>query len=194
MIHNTYNDLCLKTIQEYLDAAQLCLKTKKKDGNAYGMAALVLVTASIDAMGSFYKKDPTNATKYIFDSNVDLSNVNTSNIDHFHAVYYEFFSNKQDFPEMQNLSADDFKDIVYKKLRCKAVHNGVIKDFIAPSEAGNKAVLSDDKNTLYIDVLRTCVEKAYKIFIENFEEEEPPQEDTDRSITGVTSTQTIQHR
>lgn len=191
MIHNTYNDLCLKTIQEYLDAAKRCLETKKKDDNAFGMAALVLVTAAIDAMGSFYKKDPKNTTKYLFVDNVDPTNVNTSNVDHFKAVYNEFFSNKKDFPEMQNVNEDDFKDIVYKKLRCKAVHNGVIEDFIALSEAGN-AVLSDDKKTLYIDVLHTCVEKAYKIFIGNFTAEVPPQEDTKQSITGVTSTQTIQ--
>lgn len=52
------------------------------------MAALVLLASSIDAIGSYYKKDKS---RFYFDSKVSMEQVGTAVKKHFDAVYSVFF-------------------------------------------------------------------------------------------------------
>lgn len=56
MLHSSFNYLSTATIQEYLDAAQVCLTSSNGNNDVYGMAALVLLCASMDAMALIIKK------------------------------------------------------------------------------------------------------------------------------------------
>lgn len=91
MEHKTYNSLSITTICEYLEAARICINTRKYDGGVYGMAALVLLTSSIDAMGSYYKKDKSGVGGYCFDNKANMERVSTKVKNHFEAVYSVFF-------------------------------------------------------------------------------------------------------
>ena len=55
------------------------------------MAALVLLTSSIDAMGSYYKKDKSGVGGYCFDNKANMERVSTKVKNHFEAVYSVFF-------------------------------------------------------------------------------------------------------
>lgn len=195
MLHSSFNYLSTATIQEYLDAAQVCFTPSKGNNDVYGMAALVLLCASMDAIGSYYKKDPNDNSKYVFDSNVDLRKVGSKVNEHFKAVYSEFFSNKQYFPEMSSLGEGSFVNLIYKSARNKATHNAVIIDKL--SYDNSKAVLSDTdtdgKNILYINVLYGCVKKAFKMFRQMHPElTSQTTGNATPSLTGVTSNPTIQ--
>ena len=61
--------------------------------------------------------------------------------EHFKATYSEFFSNKQDFPEMASLDDGALICLIYKSDRNKATHNAVIIDKL--SYANSKTVFSD---------------------------------------------------
>ncbi len=195
MLHSSFNYLSTATIQEYLNAAQVCLTPNNGSNDVYGMAALVLLCASMDAIGSYYKKDPNDNSKYVFDSNVDLNKVKSLVNEHFKAIYSEFFSKKQDFPEITNLDEKSFIKLIYGKARNKATHNAVIADKL--SYDNSKTVLSDTdtdgKNILYINVLYDCVNKAFKMFLQMHPKLTPPTTgNTTPSLTGATSNPTIQ--
>ncbi len=195
MLHSSFNHLSTATIQEYLDAAQVCLTPGNGNNDVYGMAALVLLCASMDAIGSYYIKDPNDNSKYVFDSNVDLSKVGSKVNEHFKAIYSEFFSNKQDFPEIANLNEGAFINLIYKKARNKATHNAVIIDVL--SYNNTKVVLSNKDATghdsLYINVLCDCVNKAFNMFRQMHPElTSQTTGNTTPSLTGVTSNPPIQ--
>lgn len=195
MLHSSFNHLSTATIQEYLDVAQVCLTPGNGNNDVYGMAALVLLCASMDAIGSYYKKDHNDKSKYVFDSNVDLSKIKSMVNEHFKAIYSEFFSNKQDFPEIANLNEGAFIDLVYKKTRNKATHNAVIIDVL--SYNNTKVVLSNKDATghdfLYINVLCDCVKKAFKMFRQMHPELFcKTTSNTTPPLTGVTSNPTVQ--
>ena len=159
------------------------------------MAALVLLCASMDAIGSYYKKDPNDNSKYVFDSNVDLRKVGSKVNEHFKAIYSEFFSNKQGFPEMASLDEDTFIGLIYKSARNKATHNAVIIDKLSYDKS--KTVLyeadTNNKEILYINVLYNCVDKAFRMFLKAHTElTSQTTENTTPSLTGATSNPTIQ--
>ncbi|GEM_PF-2963277 len=195
MLHSSFNYLSTATIQEYLDAAQVCLTPNNVNNDVYGMAALVLLCASMDAIGSYYKKDPNDNSKYVFDSNVDLRKVGSKVNEHFKAIYSEFFSNKQGFPEMASLDEDTFIGLIYKSARNKATHNAVIIDKLSYDKS--KTVLyeadTNNKEILYINVLYNCVDKAFRMFLKAHTElTSQTTENTTPSLTGATSNPTIQ--
>ena len=193
MEHKTYNGLSITTIREYLDAAKICIETRKSNGGIVGMAALVLLTSSIDAVGSYYKKDKSVAGGYCFDNKVDMGHVSTAVKNHFYAVYSVFFDDKDKFPEMQDLNKENFITLVFDNARNKAVHNAVVSTFIATDESGKRTLASKDNKDLYVDVLYDCVERAFEMFILNHPDLiGSPIEGDDSSVSGVTSSNIIQ--
>lgn len=196
MLHSSFNYLSTATIQEYLNAAQVCL-TPSNDGNngVYGMAALVLLCASMDAIGSYYKKDPNDNSKYVFDSNVDLNKVGSKVNEHFKAIYSEFFSNKQDFPEIASLDEGTFISLIYKSTRNKATHNAVIIDKLSYDNSKTVLYEADTNNNkiLYINVLYGCVNNAFEMFRQMHPElTSQTTGNTTPSLTGATSNPPIQ--
>ena len=191
MIHNSFISLSLTTIQEYLDAAKMCIENQKQDNGIYGMAALVLLCSAIDAIGSYYKKEPDGS--YKFDSQVDLENLKYSVENHFRAVYKEFFS-KNNFPEMSNLDENSFIATVYTEDRNKATHNAVVNNTISRDDA--KTVITEkgpNGNILYINVLNHCVNIAFEQFKTNHPGLSVSEQANPASATtGVTASQSVQ--
>jgi len=195
MLHSSFNYLSTATIQEYLDAAQVCLTSSNGNNDVYGMAALVLLCASMDAIGSYYKKDPNDNSKYVFDSNVDLSKVGSKVNEHFKAIYSEFFSNKQDFPEIASLDEGTFISLIYKSTRNKATHNAVIIDKLSYDNSKTVLYEADTNNNkiLYINVLYGCVNNAFEMFRQMHPElTSQTTGNTAPSLTGATSNPPIQ--
>lgn len=156
------------------------------------MAALVLLTSSIDAMGSYYKKDKSRAGGYCFDNKVNVGRVNTKVKNHFDAVYSVFFDDKDKFPEMQNLNKEDFITLVFDNSRNKAVHNAVVSTFIAIGKSKGRILTSKDNKILYVDVLYDCVERAFGIFTHNHPDlTGSPIVGVDSSVSGATSSSNI---
>ena len=157
------------------------------------MAALVLLTSSIDAMGSYYKKDKSRIEGYCFDNQVNMGRVGTAVKNHFDAVYSVFFNDKDKFPEMQNLNKEDFITLVFDNSRNKAVHNAVVSTSIATDKSGERALASKDNKTLYVDVLCDCVERAFGIFTHDHPDLiGSPIVGVDSSVSGATSSNIIQ--
>lgn len=193
MEHKTYNSLSITTICEYLDAARICINKHKSDGGVHGMAALVLLTSSIDAMGSYYKKDKSGVGSYCFDNKVNMGRVSTKVKNHFDAVYSVFFDYKDKFPEMQNLNKEDFITLVFDNSRNKAVHNAVVSTSIAISKSEERTLASKDNKVLYVDVLYDCVERAFGIFTHDHPDLiGSPIEGVDSTVSGATSSNIIQ--
>lgn len=193
MEHKTYNSLSITTICEYLDAARICINKHKSDGGVHGMAALVLLTSSIDAMESYYKKDKSGVGGYCFDNKVNMGCVSTKVKNHFEAVYSVFFDDKDIFPEMQYLNKEDFITLVFDNSRNKAVHNAVVSTFIATDKSGERTLTSKDSKVLYVDVLCDCVERAFGMFTQNHSDlSDSPIVGVDPSVSGVTSSNIIQ--
>lgn len=185
--------MSITTICEYLDAARICINKHKSDGGVHGMAALVLLTSSIDAMGSYYKKDKSGVGSYCFDNKVNMGRVSTKVKNHFDAVYSVFFDYKDKFPEMQNLNKEDFITLVFDNSRNKAVHNAVVSTSIAISKSEERTLASKDNKVLYVDVLYDCVERAFGIFTHDHPDLiGSPIEGVDSTVSGATSSNIIQ--
>lgn len=154
------------------------------------MAALVLLASSIDAIGSYYKKDKS---RFYFDSKVSMEQVGTAVKKHFDAVYSVFFDYKDKFPEMQNLNKEDFITLVFDNSRNKAVHNAVVSTSIAISKSEERTLASKDNKVLYVDVLYDCVERAFGIFTHDHPDLiGSPIEGVDSTVSGATSSNIIQ--
>lgn len=154
------------------------------------MAALVLLASSIDAIGSYYKKDKS---RFYFDSKVSMEQVGTAVKNHFDAVYSVFFDYKDKFPEMQNLNKEDFITLVFDNSRNKAVHNAVVSTSIAISKSEERTLASKDNKVLYVDVLYDCVERAFGIFTHDHPDLiGSPIEGVDSTVSGATSSNIIQ--
>lgn len=190
MLHSSFNHLSTATIKEYLNVAHDCLTPSNENNDVYGMAALVLLASSIDAIGSYYKKDKS---RFYFDSKVSMEQVGTAVKNHFDAVYSVFFDYKDKFPEMQNLNKEDFITLVFDNSRNKAVHNAVVSTSIAISKSEERTLASKDNKVLYVDVLYDCVERAFGIFTHDHPDLiGSPIEGVDSTVSGATSSNIIQ--
>lgn len=190
MLHSSFNHLSTATIKEYLNVAHDCLTPSNENNDVYGMAALVLLASSIDAIGSYYKIDKS---RFYFDSKVSMEQVGTAVKNHFDAVYSVFFDYKDKFPEMQNLNKEDFITLVFDNSRNKAVHNAVVSTSIAISKSEERTLASKDNKVLYVDVLYDCVERAFGIFTHDHPDLiGSPIEGVDSTVSGATSSNIIQ--
>lgn len=175
---NNVSALVYDSIQESLDAANICIKSSKtNNGGCYGMPALILLCCVIDSMGGFYQN---NMFKWL-DSNFK----GISQGHHFSCFYDAFKSiigcviDKTDFCKG--------KFSVVAAYRNKSVHNGgLYGNCIITTEGDNLYKKVDGKIILNIQILYNTISKCF----EKFKEEHPlkcESLETNTSCTGNTS-------
>lgn len=160
-MHNDINNLVYDTIEEYLQAARVCITSNKSDSGCYGMAALVLLASAIDAMGTYYRSGGTYS--FLPNTSSDWKKELGAVINHYQNIYNAYFVNKQAFKDL-----NEFKTIFYEEYRCHAVHNAMITQSNVLSVAGDtgKPVITDSNGIryLYIDRLYHVVNVVFQEF------------------------------
>lgn len=162
--HQDINSFVYTTIEEYIDAAGICLNTVKNKvpDDCFGMAALVLLTSAIDAMGTYFRKKqgqydllPAKCTNW----KSELGDVKQ----HYVNIYYEYFDKTGAFAD-----ESEFVDILYREYRCHAVHNGMITETHTLQKVVSKKPQVVEKKCggtyVYVDRLFNVVKDVFETF------------------------------
>lgn len=156
-LFNNYLQFAFETIEENLFISKIALDTPKtNDSNScYGMPALVLLSSSIDIIGTFYHGGSfvTISPKMVLKRD-GLGHT----IDHFKQFHNDFLTDVCD----ENL----FIEILYSYARCKATHNGVLVEnvFITIEDNSNSSIVieqRDGKKIIYLKKLYDIVKNSF---------------------------------
>ena len=156
-----YVEFAFRSIEESIKIAKYSISTLKEENtdSCYGMAAIILLASSIDAIGTFYQ---SGSFKPILEKDIVSNNLGAVK-DHFTAFYNKFLAPHYD--------CGDFMGSFYTFTRCRSVHNAVLGPRVHIKKCINKKgkfmvtrMYNGKKHSyIYLNELYKVVSDAYQI-------------------------------
>lgn len=184
--YNDVNALVYDSIQECIEMAKMCIETTKSGGGCYGMPALILLCAAIDAMGSFY--DESGNYQHLKEDFKGMGN----------GCHYKEFYNAFVGVLASEISEDDFCSGKHSVVcyRHNSIHNsGLFKNCLISNNGEKLLEKKKDSEDWTLNIVRMwqIVEKCYEKlkeehpFVSESEEELVSMLEECTVITGVTA-------